>query len=385
MNAPRQEPPSEQTESSVDSILRPNRGGFLFAVAAFVIVIAGLKAAQDIVLLVLAAVFVAIAIAPAIYYLSSKGVPFVFGLGLVMSAVLGIFGFMAGIVGSSVNDFRRQLPVYEARLRQSFNNVSDYLADYGVTLELDRLAGDLIDPGRFLDLAANLFTGVGSMLANGFLIFIMAIFLLLEMESFPDKLRAAFGGRGSSVARFRDLGASVNRYLVIKTWVSLLTGLIAGMLCWVVGVDFALLWGLLAFLLNYVPNIGSILAAVPPVLLASVQLGLGPAGIILVGYVLINNVIGNVVEPKYMGEGLGLSTFAVVLSLVFWGWVLGPVGMLLSIPLTMAVKIAMDAGDETRWIAVMLGSGVDAGQLAALPPEAEPEPPPAGEQASTRS
>ena len=248
----------------MDSILKPNRGGFLFAMAAFVVVIAGLKAAQDIVLLVLAAAFVAVAIAPAIYYLHSKGVPFGIGLGLVMTAALGIFGFMAGIVGSSANDFRRQLPVYEARLRQGFNDVSDYLADYGVALELDRLAGDLIDPGKFLDLAANLFTGVGSILANGFLIFIMVIFLLLEMESFPEKLRAAFGGRGTTVKRFRELGSSVNRYLVIKTWVSLMTGFIAGTLCWIVGVDFALLWGLLAFLLNYVPNIGSIVAAVPP-------------------------------------------------------------------------------------------------------------------------
>ena len=353
--------------------------------AAFVVVIAGLKAAQDIVLLVLAALFVAIAIAPAVYYLQSKGVPFVVGMGLVMTAVLGIFGFMAGIVGSSVNDFRRQLPVYEARLRQGFNDFSDYLADYGVALELKRLAGDLIDPGRFLDLAANLFTGVGSVLANGFLIFIMVIFLLLEMESFPGKLRVAFGSRGTGVKRFRELGASVNQYLVIKTWVSLMTGLIAGVLCWIVGVDFALLWGLLAFLLNYVPNIGSIVAAIPPVLLAAVQLGLGPAGIILVGYMLINNVIGNVVEPKFMGEGLGLSTFAVILSLVFWGWVLGPVGMLLSIPLTMAVKIAMDAGDETRWIAVLLGSGADAEQLVAQRDDTETEPPPGSEQASSSS
>ena len=355
----------------------------MFALAAFVVVIAGLKAAQDIVLLVLAAAFVAVAIAPAIYYLSSKGVPFGVGLALVMSAVLGVFGFMASIVGSSVNDFRRQLPVYEARLRQGFNDFSDYLADYGVALELKRLAGDLIDPGKFLDLAANLFAGVGGVLANGFLIFIMVIFLLLEMESFPEKLRAAFGERGAAVKRFRDLGASVNRYLVIKTWVSLMTGMIAGLLCWIVGVDFALLWGLLAFLLNYVPNIGSILAAVPPVLLAMVQLGLGPAGIILVGYVLINNVIGNVVEPKFMGEGLGLSTFAVVLSLVFWGWVLGPVGMLLSIPLTMAVKIAMDAGDETRWISVLLGSGVDAEQASAPRRPAEAEALEQREQASS--
>jgi predicted PurR-regulated permease PerM len=152
----------------------------------------------------------------------------------------------------------------------------------------------------------------------------------------------------------------VNHYLFIKTWISLLTGLVAGVLCWAIGVDFPLLWGLLAFLLDYVPNIGSIIAAVPPVLLALVQLGPGQALAVLVGYLIINNVLGNFVEPRFMGEGLGLSSFAVLLSLVFWGWVLGPVGMLLSIPLTMAVKIAMEEQPNMRWISLLLGSGSDA-------------------------
>ncbi len=373
--------PDPVAPEKIDSILRPQRSSFLFTLAAFVVVVAGLKAAQDLVLIVLAAVFVAVAVAPAVYFLYGKGAPFAVSLALVVTAVLGVFAFMAGIVGSSVSDFRRQLPVYEARARESFNEVSDYLGDYGVSLEIERLAGDLVNPNQVLDLAANLFSGLGSILANGFLIVIMVIFLLLEMEGFPDKLRAAFGGDGTSILRFRTLGSSINQYLLIKTWVSLLTGLIAGLLCAIVGVDFPLLWGLLAFLFNYVPNIGSIVAAVPPVLLAAVQLGPGRAGIILVGYVLINNVIGNIVEPKFMGEGLGLSTFAVIVSLIFWGWILGPVGMLLSIPLTMAVKIAMDASDQTRWIAVLLGSSSDVDQVLAQRAAAAHGPPAGGEQA----
>jgi predicted PurR-regulated permease PerM len=150
----------------------------------------------------------------------------------------------------------------------------------------------------------------------------------------------------------------------MKTWISLLTGLLAGLLCAAVGVDFPVLWGVLAFFLNYVPNIGSILAAIPPTLLALLRLGSGSVLAIVVGFVLINNVLGNIVEPRVMGRGLGLSPFAVLLSLVFWGWVLGPVGMLLSIPLTMAVKIAMESGSETRWIAVLLGPGPAAAEGA---------------------
>ncbi|MCB1018564.1 MAG: AI-2E family transporter [Acidobacteria bacterium] len=332
----------------------------LIQLAAFVVVVAGLKAAQDIVLMILAAGFIAVAVAPPIFLLQRKGVPFLFALALVMAAVIGIFGTMAGVVGASVNDFTEQLPVYQTRVRDGIDQLTSLLSNYNLQLALEKEARDLLDPGQVMSLAAGLFAGLGGLLANSFLIFIMVIFLLLEASTFPTKLQAAFHDRGKAMGRFKQLGASVNHYLAIKTWVSLVTGLIAGLLCWAIGVDFALLWGLLAFLLNYVPNIGSVIAAVPPVLLALVQLGSGAAFAVLVGYVLINNILGNFVEPRFMGEGLGLSAFAVLLSLVFWGWVLGPVGMLLSIPLTMAVKIAMEEHPDTRWLALMLGSGAEA-------------------------
>jgi predicted PurR-regulated permease PerM len=334
--------------------------GVLIQLAAFVVVIAGLKAAQDIVLMILVAGFIAVAVAPPIFLLERKGLPFPLALGLVMAAVFAVFGTMAGVVGASANNFTAQLPVYENRVREGIARTTSFLSDYGVELALEQQVRDLLDPGQVMSLAAGLFTGLGGLLANSFLIFIMVIFLLLEVSTFPTKLQIAFRDQGKTVGRFRQLGASVNRYLVIKTWVSLLTGVVAGVLCWAIGVDFALLWGLLAFLLNYVPNVGSIIAAVPPVLLALVQLGPGQAIAVLVGYVILNNVLGNFVEPRFMGEGLGLSAFAVLLSLVFWGWVLGPVGMLLSIPLTMAVKIAMEEQPQTRWLALMLGSGAAA-------------------------
>ena len=119
-------------------------------------------------------------------------------------------------------------------------------------------------------------------------------------------------------------------------------------------VDYPLLWGLLAFLLNYIPNLGSIIAAVPTVLLTLVQLGWSAALIVFAGYSVVNVVIGSFIEPRFMGKGLGLSTLVVFLSLVFWGWVLGPVGMLLSVPLTMTLKIALESSEENRWLAKLL-------------------------------
>ena len=346
---------------------RRPRLGFLIHFAAFVVVIAGVKAASDIVLLVLVSVFVAVAIAPPIFGLQKRGVPFGVALGVVLAAVIGVVMAVAGLIGTSAQSFREQLPEYEDRMQEAIPRITEALAPYGIQLsDFSRSLRELVDPGQVMSMTAGFFAGFGGLVADSFLILIMVVFLLLEASTFPSKLEAAFGPRSQALNRFGTLATSVNHYLAIKTWVSLLTGGIAGVWCAVFGLDFAVLWGVLAFLLNYVPNIGSILAGLPPVLLALVQLGPGKALIILAGYAVINNVLGNVVEPRFMGQGLGLSTFAVVLSLVFWGWVLGPVGMLLSIPLTMAVKIAMESGPSTRWMAILLGSGAAAEQELAL-------------------
>ena len=143
--------------------------------------------------------------------------------------------------------------------------------------------------------------------------------------------------------------------MAIKTLTSLATGIFVGIWLAILGIDYPVLWGLVAFLLNYVPNIGSIIAAIPAVLLSFIQIDMFHALFAALGYVIVNIVIGSVIEPRVMGRGMGLSTLVVFLSLVFWGWVLGPVGMLLSVPLTMILKIALEHNEDTRWIAVLLG------------------------------
>jgi predicted PurR-regulated permease PerM len=158
------------------------------------------------------------------------------------------------------------------------------------------------------------------------------------------------------LGRFEFFINNVNHYMFIKTLVSLVTGLLVTVMVTILGVDLPLLWGLLAFALNFVPNIGSVIAGLPPVLLTLVQLGPLRALLVAIGYVVINLLIGSVLEPRFLGRGLGLSTLVVFLSLLFWGWLLGPVGMLLSVPLTMTAKIALDSREDTRWLAVLLGA-----------------------------
>jgi AI-2 transport protein TqsA len=186
------------------------------------------------------------------------------------------------------------------------------------------------------------------------------VFILLEVSSMRVKIQAAFGRTAETFEGPRQFLHNLGRYLGIKTVVSFATGLTATLLTWWIGLDFPLLWGMLAFLFNYVPTIGSIIAAVPAVLMALVQLGPGEATTTAIGFVAINMFYGNAIEPRLMGYGVGISPLVVFTGLVLWGWIFGPVGMLLSVPLSMALKMALEADERTRWIAILIGSERDA-------------------------
>jgi predicted PurR-regulated permease PerM len=218
----------------------------------------------------------------------------------------------------------------------------------------------MIDPGWAMGLAATILNALKDVLTNIFLIFFTMVFILLEASTAETKVTAAFGSSDQSLARLRIFLANLGNYLGIKTIVSLATGLLAGLLTWSIGVDFPLLWAMLAFLLNYVPTIGSIIAAVPAVLLALVQLGPSEASATALGFAGINVVFGNFIEPRLMGYGVGISPLIVFIGLIFWGFVFGPVGMLLSVPLTMTLKMGLESDQRTRWIAILLGSERDA-------------------------
>jgi predicted PurR-regulated permease PerM len=186
-----------------------------------------------------------------------------------------------------------------------------------------------------------------------FLVFLIMVFLLFEASGLPAKLQDAFGWRDEVMSRFTS---EIQRYLAIKTLVSLGTGFLIGFGMWLSGVGYFLLWGLIAFLFNYVPNVGSILAAVPPVILSLLDAGFGKALLVGLIYLAVNLTLGNFIEPHLMGRQFGISTLVVVLSLIFWGWLWGPVGMLLSVPLTMIVKIMLENTEDLRWVARLIGA-----------------------------
>ncbi len=338
--------------------------------AAFVIVVAGMRAAEAILVPFLLSAFIAIVSAPPLFWLKRHGVPTLIAMLLVIAAILVAGAVLGAVIGNSIHDFSQALPGYQARLRSEFAGLIAWIGGLGIDMSGVRIQ-EYFDPGAAMRLAASTLTGFGGALTNAFLIILTVVFILLEASGLPHKLHAALDRPGASLAGFEQFVENVQRYMAIKSAVSLLTGATVAGGLWLIGVDYPLLWGLLAFLLNYVPNIGSIIAAVPAVLLAFVQLGALSALLSGALYVIVNVVIGNVIEPRFMGRGLGLSTLVVFLSLVFWGWVLGPVGMLLSVPLTITVKIALESSSESHWLAVLLGPESDAPSIVEAPGEHE--------------
>ena len=350
-------------------VIKATASQILVAMAAVVVIVAGMRASADIIVPFLLSMFIAIICAPALDWLGRRGLPRWAAMVVVLLAVVTIGFGITGLVGSSMTKFTSNLPEYTDRLNGYTQSVEDWLNGHGVPIAA-RDVRSLIDASSVMKLAADVFNSFGGVLTNAFLIFLTVVFILFETASFAVKLGAVMDDPEDARARVANVTDSIKRYLAIKTMTSLLTGGVIGISLTFLGVENAVLWALLAFMLNYVPNIGSIIAAVPAVLFALVQLGVGGALATAAVFAVVNIVIGSVLEPRFMGRGLGLSTLVVFLSLVFWGWVLGPVGMFLSVPLTMTVKIALSARDSTRWIAVLLGSGHDV--AAENPSAAEP-------------
>ena len=350
-----------QQNSQLPLSSHPPTGRFLLTTAAFIIVVAGMRAAEPILVPLIVSIFLAIISASPVFWLRQKGLPSPLAVFVVVLGVLSVgVGFIL-IIGTSLDDFSEAIPRYQARLTQEMEPMIHGIQELGFQLDKGILLKS-IDPGASMRLAAKMLSGLGNVLTNSFLILLTVIFILFEASSFQEKVGTAFGDPKGAFSQAKKITDAVNNYLAIKTLVSLGTGVIVALWVWALGIDFPLIWGLLAFLLNFIPNLGSIIAAVPPMLLGYIQFGIGRLLLVAAGYVAVNLIFGNVVEPKLMGRKLNLSTLVVFLSLVFWGWVWGPVGMLLSVPMTMVVKIALESSPSTRWISILLDSEASAAQ-----------------------
>jgi len=329
-------------------------GSTIVKLAAAVIIIAGLISAKAIVIPILLAIFITILTSPLLLWLEEKGLNNALALMGVLVLLIFVMSLLGWLISTSLNDFASNLPLYEEKLRATLNTVLVFAHDKGFEFSETPIK-EMINPAKIALFASDIVKGFGAALTNGFMVLLLVVFMLLEASLLPKKLHAIHANASSRGAEFLT---NVKEYMMIKNIFSLITGMLVYLSLLFIGLDYALLWGVLAFVLNFVPNIGSILAAIPAVLLALIQLGFIGAIEVAVVFLIVNIVIGSILEPKYMGQGLGLSTLVVFVSLIFWGWVFGPVGMLLSIPLTIMVKLGLQVNPKTRWVAILLDSDV---------------------------
>lgn len=331
---------------------------WLFGLAAVVIIIGGLKAISHIITPFLLASFLAIICLPPLSWMQRKGIPSLLSFLILFSTVGFTFFLLFLAIKGTAESLVVKAPEYQDRLAEQLNMLRELAIAHDVPAEFIPDSIPLPNVSTITGLARNLAGALGQFTAYTFFVLLVFMFLLLEERSMVNRMEAAFPGQKKARVRARRFFRSVNRYLAIKTTTSLATGLIVGIGLAAIDVDFAILWAVLAGLLNFIPTVGSIIAAIPAVLIAFLGLGLG-GGVMTLGlYVVVNTVIGSIIEPRFMGQTFGLSPVVVLISLMVWGWVFGPVGMLLSILLTMILKLALESSPQTRWLGIMLSDGV---------------------------
>ena len=339
----------------------------IIALAAVVVVLAGVRAISDAVINpLLLALFITIIISPYLSWAQKRGISPATSILVILSTLIVASLFAVALLGTSLQQFSQQLPEYTSMLSNKEQLLMSWLEDHGLSSKATGRE-HLFDANAVGKLFAQLINSLIGILGKSVIILVLVGFMLAEIAWLPGKIKAASTNSSDAMERVGLVAENIRRYIAIKTVVSLLTGLIVATGTYLFGVPFPAVWGFLAFLLNYIPNIGSIIASVPAILVAflspqglqlgftTIEMGGVTTALLTSGlYVFVNQLFGSFVEPRWQGRGLGLSPLVVFVSLLFWGWILGPIGMLLSAPLTMAVKIALEGYDDTRWLAVLL-------------------------------
>ncbi|MDR0870700.1 MAG: AI-2E family transporter [Planctomycetaceae bacterium] len=366
---------------------------FLLTTASVFIIFAGLKLSQSLVAPFLLAVFFALVLMPPLRWLKRKGLSDAVAV-FTLSSLVFLFGLgMILVFSSSLTNFAGKLPEYQKKTTAAITMLDDWLntaADKFRQVEknlptlpaiLEQTENEtsttvavsqpekkektfsllsIVQLDTIMGYVKTSVAGLLNFATVSSLIAVLVIFMLFEAAQLPQKVQEAFAGQDLSNEYFKKIAADTWNYTKIKTVISFLTGAATAAGLWFLGVEYPLLWGILMFFLNYIPNIGQFIAGVPPVLLAFIDQGAGTAVAAAVWITIVNTFFGYGIEPKYLGEGLGISSLVVLISLVFWGWLLGPIGMFLSAPLTMVMKIVLQHIPSTRWLAVLLSNRADA-------------------------
>jgi len=320
--------------------------------AYIVIIVTGLKLASGIILPFLMAFFLFIIFLPLINKLNSFSIPNVITSLIVFTIIVAVIFLLTTFLISSSEDIMRNIPIYQDKFHQISPIIVAFFEQFNISLEMKNIISQ-IEPAKVVNYIATFFKGMGDIVINLLLTLTLVIFLLLESSTISKKA-LYFTKTKQQKEKFELFLKSISRYFLIKTFTSILTGLMVWIMLEYFNLQYALLFAVLAFLLNYIPSIGSFIASFPPLFVSMLQLSMPETATMAIGYLVINIFIGSFLDPKIMGKDLGLSTFIVFISMVIWGWIFGPFGMLLAVPLTIVIKIACDNSENYHWVSVIL-------------------------------
>jgi len=337
----------------------------LLNAACFVILVAGMRASSAVLVPFLLALFITIITTPLFIGLRRTGMRSGFALLIIIFTLIVISFLAVRIAGNSLNEFSKNVRTYQQNLQHQRDKAVVWLKEHKVA-DPEAYVDRVFDPQVSMRYAGNLAATLSALLGSAMLILLIVVFMLLEIAILPKRIRSWPGMTREMWDHLIAITDKVRRYMGMKTFMSLLTGVSVGIWLTILQINHPVLLGMLAFMLNFVPSIGSIIASIPGIFLALVVFGPGYALICGTGYMVINIAISNVIEPRILGHGLGLSPLIILLSVIFWGWVLGPIGMLLSVPITMVVKIILENNESTLWMALLLGPASPALRLSSL-------------------
>ncbi len=328
--------------------------GFLVGGGGLVLLVAGLKVAASIINPFLLAFIFAFTFGPLLHWLQKKGLPGWLSLLVTLIVILGGGILLILFVVTAINELIVALPSYQSGAESQTSDLQATLSENGINIQS---LLNTINTEKIFDLFGKILSAVVSVFSLlGIMLFILA-FMLYESLGMSKKLHMPRIIDNQFIKRFSNFGADIRHYVLTLTWINFLVGLGDAIFLYIVGVDFPILWGLLAWFMGYIPSIGFWFALIPPVLLAYAEFGPQTALLVFLGYVLINGSIQNVVQPKLMGDRLNMSPLIVISSLFVWTWVLGPLGALIAVPMSMAVQqLVLGSSDSTRWLADLMGA-----------------------------
>ena len=328
----------------------------LMSIACVVIVVAGLKATSGLLSPILLSIFIVLVTSPMMAWLKRKGMPGWLAYTLILLGVIAVGVFSLFFLAVSLNQLSKELPTYSSQLDDQFTGLLEWLNSQGITSQ-DIQALEWFQPDRIIQVILKLVSALLGIVSNVGLTLLIFVYMLASAPTISTQLRQGLGENLPMLGRLNDFARSMSTYLLIKSWLGALTALLQIILMAIMGIDFAVLWGVLSFFFNFVPNVGFYIALVPPLFLAILKLGLWKALFFGLLYGLINNFFDIAIAPRYLGKGLDLSALVSFLAVILWTWILGPIGAFMALPLTVMVKkLVLESFPETQLLASLMSS-----------------------------